>query len=359
MIMKNGKYDIWLTITAVAAAVTLILGCVCAIFSQLKTSIVARSADVSTDNVAEFESIIDTTEPESYSSLIGAMVDLRYEYSETLKFFTAGYSEAGKEIPMLTMGTGQKKAVIIGGIHAREHITTKYLLRVVEDYCYANEKGDGYIGLFDIKNLLSEYTIYVLPCVNPDGLEIIRGREKAAKGVKISDMEEYKANRNGVDLNRNFPLAWENIKNGVKTPTTHFFKGYAPADQKETQVLMKLCEENNFVFALSIHIKGNCIFWGDTYNTSNNALYKAFAQDIVEASGLNMTEPTFKANSYGGGFENWFRHTYSRPGQCIELSDYTNIISPCDDKNYKDFNGFINYDESKYALAAAMQSDSM
>ncbi len=355
--MKNKKYDIWLKITALVAVVTLVFGCIASISPLLNTSITPESANVNTTGDVEFNSIIDITAPESYSSLIGAMIDLRYEYSDTLKFFTVGYSEAGKELPMLTMGTGSKKALIIGGIHAREHITTKYLLRVVEDYCYANEKGDGYVGLYDIKELLNEYTIYIVPCVNPDGLEIIRGREKAAKGVKIFDMEEYKANRNGVDLNRNFPLAWENIKNGVKAPTTHFFKGYAPADQKETQAIMKLCEENDFSFALSIHIKGNCIFWGDTYNTTYNGVYKTFAEDVAYASGLTMTEPTFKANSYGGGFENWFRHTYSRPGQCIELSDYTNIISPCDNKNYKDFNGFVNYEQSKFALAAAMQSD--
>lgn len=355
--MENKKYDIWLIITACVAAITLVCGCVLPFISRLNTSISPKAAIVNTNNTVEFQSIIDTTSPESYASLITAMVDLRNEYPDSLRFFTAGYSEGGREIPMLTMGSGSKKALMIGGIHAREHITTKYLLRVIEDYCHASEKGDGYIELFNIKELFAEYTVYIIPCANPDGLEIIRGRESAAKGVRILDIEEYKANRNGVDLNRNFPLAWESINNGVTAPYTHYFKGYACADQIETQTLMKLCEENAFSFVLSVHIKGNCIFWGDTYNTDNNALYKAFAEEIAEAAGFSMTEPTIKPADYGGGFENWFRHTYDKPGLCIELSDYTNMISPCDNKNYADFDSFVNYVQSKFALASALRSD--
>ena len=160
-----------------------------------------------------------------------------------------------------------------------------------------------------------------------------------------------------MDINRNFPLAWEYIDNGVNSPYTHFFKGYESGSESETKTLMTLCEENSFEFALSIHIKGNCIFWGDTFNTNFNGLYKAFAENIAFSSGLSMTEPTLKPTDYGGGFENWFRHTYNRPGVCIELSHYTNIISPCDNKNYTDFDSFVNYSQSKYALAAAMASN--
>ena len=224
--MENKKYDNWLIATACLAAVTLVCGCVLSFFVPLapKTAVNALSQDITTKKA--FNSIIQTDAPESYDSLITNMVKLRNEYPDSLKFFTAGYSEGKKEIPMLTMGTGEKKALMIGGIHAREHITTKYILRVIEDYCHANENTDGYLNGYNIKELFNKYTIYIIPCVNPDGLEIIRGREAASGSVRISDLEDYKANRNGVDLNRNFPLAWESIDNGVASPYSYFFKGY-------------------------------------------------------------------------------------------------------------------------------------
>ncbi len=353
--MKKNTYNVWLVIIICFAVVVLVTGTILTVFT--KTPEHEKEQPVNVTTAVAFSSVINTSEPETYDSLTTSMLKLRNLYPDSLKLFTAGYSESGKEILMFTMGNGEKNALIVGGIHAREHITTKYLLRCVEDYCFEYEKGSGVFGGYNLKELLDEYTLYIIPCVNPDGLEIISGRMKAEKNVRINDISEYKANFNGVDLNRNFPLAWEQIKNGVNSPYSYYFKGYNSASESETKMLMNLCNENSFDFALSIHIKGNCIFWGDTYNTENNGLYKAFAQDIATASGFIMTEESSKVNSYGGGFENWFRHTYNKPGLCIELSNHTNIVVPRDNTNYKNFDSFVNYEQSKYAIAAALASN--
>ena len=300
--------------------------------------------------------IVNATAPESFDSLLGTVTALKNRYPDIIKIHTAGYSESGREILMYTLGNGNKKALITGAIHAREHITTKYLLKVTEDYCNAYYSATGYYGSYDIYNLLNEYTLYIIPCVNPDGLEIILSNDVPEKNVRVSKLSEYKTNKKGVDLNRNFPIAWDYINNGVSSPADYYFKGYQSGSAKETQALMKLCLENDFSFMISVHIKGNCIFWGDTYKTQNNEIYKAFAEDICNASGLLMTSPTKKAKDYGGGFENWFRHQFDRPGVCIELSDVENIVLPCGSENYKNFNQFVNYEKSSNAIAAAMAS---
>ncbi len=300
-----------------------------------------------------FKSVINTTYAESYASINSTLTQLAALYPDKINITTLGKSEAGNNIPMITLGKGDKKALVIGAIHAREHITTKYLLRCIEDYCFASTTQSGKLGKFNVRNLLQEYTLYIVPCANPDGLEIIRSRLTPAKHT-VKQLSEYKANYNGVDLNRNFPLAWEKINNGVTAPADYYFKGYSAADQKETQALMNICKNNEFEFMLSIHIKGDCLYWGDTYSTAHNTEYRAFANDIANACGFYMTNPTTNPSSYGGGFENWFRHTYNRPGVCIELSDVDNIIKPCNNSNYTDFNSFVDYNNSKYAIAAAM-----
>lgn len=352
--MFADKYNKFMFVLCICAALVLVTGSLLCIFTATDNRQQTKQAE-SVDAVV-FNSVIDTSTAETYDSLMTNMLLLRNAYPDSLKLFTAGFSESGKEILMFTMGSGDKKALIIGGIHAREHITVKYLLRVIEDYCYQNEHGAGTYGDYNIKDLLSKYTLYIIPCANPDGLEIISGRMNAAKNVKITDITEYKANYNGVDINRNFPLAWADIDNGVTKPYTHYFKGYSSASESETLSLMSLCNTNDFEFALSVHIKGNCIFWGDTYNTEFNSLYKNFASEIALRTGMIMNEPTLKPTDYGGGFENWFRHTYKRPGLCVELSVYTNTVSPCDDENYKQFDTFVNYEQTKYIMAAAMTS---
>lgn len=356
--MSDKAFRISLSFLSIFSALILTIGILFSFFTSNNSSSNKQPVE-EPSQIEETENqilIVNTTYPETFDSLLGTVTALKNHYPDLIRVYTAGYSESGKEILMYTLGNGNKKALITGAIHAREHITTKYLLKVTEDYCNAYYSATGYYGNYDIYNLLNEYTLYIIPCANPDGLEIILSNDIPEKTVRVSKLSEYKANKKGVDLNRNFPIAWNYINNGVTSPADYYFKGYKSGSAKETQTLINLCFENDFAFMISVHIKGNCIFWGDTYKTQNNMIYKAFAEDICNASGLLMTQPTKKPKDYGGGFENWFRHQFDRPGVCIELSDVENIISPCGNQNYKNFNNFVNYEKSSNAIAAAMAS---
>ena len=356
--MSDKSFRLSLSFLSIFSALVLTIGILFSFFTANSTQ--QKNTPVEeTTQIMENEpvlTIVNTTFPESFDSLLGTITTIKNRYPDLLKIYTAGYSESGREIIMYTLGNGNKKALITGAIHAREHITTKYLLKVTENYCNAYYSASGFYNDYDIYNLLNEYTLYIIPCINPDGLEIILSNDIPGKNVRVSKLSEYKANKEGVDLNRNFPIAWDYINNGVTSPADFYFKGYQSGSAKETQALMKLCFENDFAFMISVHIKGNCIYWGDTYKTQNNLIYKSFAEDICNASGLLMTNPTKKPKDYGGGFENWFRHQFDRPGVCIELSDTENIIMPCGSQNYKDFNKFVNYEKSSNAIAAAMAS---
>lgn len=356
--MSDKAFRLSLSFLSIFSALVLTVGILFSFFTD-KTSSQQNppsQENTQTEEVEKQMPIVNTNSPESFDSLLETITALKNRYPDMIKIYTAGYSESGRELLMYTLGNGNKKALITGAIHAREHITTKYILKVTEDYCDAYYGATGYFGSYDIYSLLNEYTLYIIPCANPDGLEIILSNDNPEKGVRVSKLSEYKANKKGVDLNRNFPIAWNSINNGVTSPADYYFKGYESGSAKETQALMNLCLENDFAFMISVHIKGNCIFWGDTYKTENNPIYKAFAEDICNASGLSMTNPTQKAKDYGGGFENWFRHQFNRPGVCIELADVENIVEPCGNKNYKDFNQFVNYEKSSNAIAAAMTS---
>lgn len=356
--MSDKDFRLSLSFLSIFSALVLTIGILLPFFTP-KNSEPEQSITEELTRIEKFENkptLVDTTIPESFDSLLGTVTQLKNHYPDLIKIYTAGYSESGRELLLYTLGNGEKKALITGAIHAREHITTKYLLKVTEDYCNAYYSATGYYGSYDIYNLLNEYTLYIIPCANPDGLEIILSNDLPEKNVRVSKLSEYKANKKGVDLNRNFPIAWNSINNGVTAPADYYFKGYESGNTKETQALMNLCFENDFSFMISVHIKGNCIFWGDTYKTHNNEIYKAFAEDICNSSGFSMTTPTKKAKDYGGGFENWFRHQFNRPGICIELSDVENIVHPCGNENYKDFNKFVNYEKSSNAIATAMMS---
>ena len=74
------------------------------------------------------------------------------------------------------------------------------------------------------QELLTDYSIYFLPLMNPDGYEIalrgfseirnpLFGNIAAAKGILHT---EWKENGRGVDINRNFPCASYQAREGMK-----------------------------------------------------------------------------------------------------------------------------------------------
>lgn len=297
--------------------------------------------------------VIDKTTAESYNSIVSTANRLAAAYPDLVTVGSAGQSAAGRELVMLKVGTGDKKALVVGAVHAREHLTTKFLLCLVNDYCIAYNTGAA-VGTFDVKTLLDAYTLYIIPCANPDGLEIIFSRESPDEGVSVSALDEYKANKAGIDINRNFPLNWENLNNGVTAPADYYYKGDEPADAVETRALMALCDAHDFAFMLSIHVKGDVIFWGNDYDIDGSDATYDFADYLCDSSGFTMTDALTDTDDYCGGFEDWFRCTYQKPGVCVELVDDTVTIEPCGNANYADFDETVQYQDSYTVVAAAM-----
>lgn len=92
---------------------------------------------------------------------------------------------------------------------------------------------------------------HIIPMTNPDGVAISQTGELTESQQEIyqsdrqhysasSDQAEYtarwKANGEGVDLNRNFPAGWEEI-DGRSRPSSHLYEGDAPFSAAETAAL--------------------------------------------------------------------------------------------------------------------------
>ena len=93
-----------------------------------------------------------------------------------------GYSVNGRQIPALFIGKGTKYAIIDGSIHGNEKTGAFAVLRLAElfmDYY----RTDAYW-----QSKLAEYTVILIPVMNPDGF-----------------VADSRFNAHGVDLNAQFP----------------------------------------------------------------------------------------------------------------------------------------------------------
>lgn len=224
-------------------------------------------------------------------------------------------------------------ALLVGGIHAREDFSVMLCMKMIDYYCNYYEEGKSLDG-FDARGVIDRADMYFVPVVNPDGLNIVhRGLEASSnydrlKTMKIwgEDQTYWKANANGVDLNKNFDDGnWEirTCVPGTDVPCSERFKGPAPDSEPETRALINFCNENNFALMATYHCSGNCTFWADS---GTHGMFRGLDEKIMDELNekyiYRKTKVSPDPKVYGCGFENWFRARMRRPGFCIELSPF-------------------------------------
>lgn len=282
------------------------------------------------------------------------MAQLCDRYESILTMEQIGTTVQNKPIYCMKLGKGSKKGCVVAGIHAREHITISFTMRCIEEYADSYMKNVSY-GAYSVRKLLNEYTLYLIPMCNPDGTDIANLAGQPLVNVSQFDPDNYKLNANGVNLNRNFPYNWESqYANTPYHAGDEKYPGDHAASEKETQAIMKLCEENDFLWLLDMHIIGNGIFWRDQLNgvIPNDEL---FAQSIARAGGYQVFGVSSDITTYSGGLENWFRKAYGRPALCIEMLPYSQAYYTDTYRGYNTyFESAINWQQSRYTYLEAM-----
>ncbi|MCI9016194.1 MAG: hypothetical protein HFJ53_03375 [Clostridia bacterium] len=153
--------------------------------------------------------IIDTKNIYTYSKLIKDIKMLKEIYP-FLSIKSIGKSVLDKSIKVIKIGEGKKEIFYSATYHANEWITSLVLMKFVEEVCKAyTENKDIY--KYNIKTLIKDITLYVVPMVNPDGVDLVNGKLENSEVLRqikkisneysnITYPNGWKANIKGVDL---------------------------------------------------------------------------------------------------------------------------------------------------------------
>lgn len=89
-------------------------------------------------------------------------------------------------------------------------------MKFIEDYCVAFNNNSNLYN-YSIRNLFNSVSIYIMPMVNPDGVDLVTGfLDSSSEAYKnafqiaknFADVpfpSGWKANIHGIDLNLQFP----------------------------------------------------------------------------------------------------------------------------------------------------------
>ena len=257
--------------------------------------------------------------------LLGSLA-ARYPF---LSFSSIGKSVLGKDLVSLRLGRGEKVVSYNASHHANEWITSLLLVKFVEMFCHALVT-ERRLGDYDPREVFDSASIYIVPMVDPDGVDLVTGQIPAGSTLyenaeKLNTFglpfpEGWKANIAGTDLNLNYPAGWEEARRikyaqGFTSPAPRDFVGDYPLSAPESRAMAQFTKNISPRLILAYHSQGEIIYW--KFADYNPPRSFEIAQRFSAVSGYSVE--TTPENSGYAGYKDWFIQENNLPGYTIEV----------------------------------------
>lgn len=268
--------------------------------------------------------IVKTNQNYTYDILKNDLLFLNYEFP-FFKINEIGKSTLGEKIIYIKLGEGNKKLFINSSHHANEWMTSLITMMFIETYLTLHQKKEMYKG-YDIEELWKNVSVFIVPMVNPDGVNLCLKEKKIVNDnlykniLEKSNLENWKANIRGVDLNLNYPAGWEQAvknkaKKGIIAPGPRDYPGPNAISEIETKNMINFTTLFQFDMTISLHSQGQEIYW----NYLNYKIEKAYeiGKKLAKVSGYELTEPNYYSSF--AGYKDWYIENFKKPGYTIEI----------------------------------------
>lgn len=264
----------------------------------------------------------------TYEKLMNELNGLQ-EKHEIIKISYIGESVFSRKIPIITLGeeSAQKGVLYVSTHHANENVCTSVLLKFVKDYLEAYERY-AQIYQINMRYLYKMRKIYIVPMLNPDGVEYrlcgideknpIKERVVAYNGDY--NFSNWCANARGVDLNHNYDAYFEEYKEierqeGITNGKTRYSGEYAESEP-EISAIVNFIRYNieKIEGVLSLHTQGEEIYYDSHEKIPSSSEH--IAGVISKMTGYKKSKAQ-GLSSYGG-LTDWFIKEFNKPSFTVE-----------------------------------------
>ena len=262
---------------------------------------------IGSEQPSNFTTVYNTAEIASATRALAREYNLEYfeaphkTYHNTTMF--------GLKLP----SSGPTTVFLEAGIHARERGGPDHLLNFLSDLLWAERHGTGLLyggveySAEDVQCARS-VGVVVLPNVNPDGIAYDHETNSCwRKNRNPASANPDDADSIGVDLNRNFPPAWEyeksmapNATQGTisNDPRTVVFRGAIPLSEPEAKNIAWTMEQMpDLKWFLDLHSIAGQMLYGSGFDTNQ---FKDEMMNVLNSSynGRRGIIPDDRAKGY-------------------------------------------------------------
>ena len=216
----------------------------------------------------------------SYNDMKRDLKKLEKAYGSIFKVDIAGKSLDKRNLYYVTLGNAKaKKTVYVEtSVHAREYMNTKFMMKVIEEYCrgYDTKKYQGK----NYSTIFNKVKLVIMPMVNPDGVTIsqygpkkirdINLRQNLYKIAKGASFKEWKSNARGVDINRNFAEGFG--RESAKAPGQKLYAGKKAVSEPETKAQIAVVKKVKPNVVICYHQAGE-VMYHRKHTKLSNMLY--------------------------------------------------------------------------------------
>lgn len=259
----------------------------------------------------------------SYAELERELFALEDSYPSLASVSRIGESLEGRNIYALKISDNvgldedEAEVLFIGCHHAREWISVEIPFLLGKNLL-TNYETDS-----RIKSVVDQSEIWIVPLLNPDGLEYsIHFYRYWRKNRRDNGDSSY-----GVDLNRNYGYMWGFDNQGSShNPNSEVYRGAEAFSEPETQAIRDFFLERNFQSMISYHSYSQVIIYPWGYTTGPTSQDQLLAQIAATMSGL-IQSVNGNVYEYGQGIlyltngdaTDWSFGVYGIPSYTIEL----------------------------------------
>lgn len=220
---------------------------------------------------------VSANEYRSYVGITNVLNALEGNHPNIVKTKIIGYSIEGRAIIAVKISDSpgtedplENDVLFVGGTHAREWISIEVPLRLAEYL------ANNYSSNSEVKALIDNREIWIVPCLNPDGFVYSETDRYWRKNRRNQTLSPFF----GVDLNRNFGFHWGEVLSD-RIPFSETYRGDSAFSEPCTQAIKNLVE--------AYENKQNVM--GGAPQFSVILSYHAYGQDILYPWGYTIDPP--------------------------------------------------------------------